>query len=62
MVGDELIREAARLRVLAIGQLTKFRAKYEEFWAVGPDEPAHMRADQDAPQDFAEYIMAGVLC
>ena len=45
--GDSLIREASRLRVLATGQLTKFRSKYEGFWAADPDEPAHLRANQE---------------
>lgn len=44
--------------MLATGQLTKFRSKYEGFWAADPDEPAHLRANQEAPKDYPEYVMA----
>lgn len=58
LAGESLVREASRLRVLAVGQLTKHKDLYEPFWAVDSDETEAERAFLDAPQDFPEYVMA----
>ena len=43
--------------MLATGQMTKFRDKYEPFWAVDPEEKAHLRDNQEIPKDFPDYVM-----
>ena len=53
-----MIREASRLRVLATGHLTAHKAKFEPFWAVDPAEDKLFRANQEAPAEYADYVLA----
>lgn len=55
--GESLIREAARLRVMAVQEVSK-NPVYRKSSAVDPQEQAHHRGGiATAAQDFDEYLL-----
>ena len=53
---EALQREAARLRLLTVGHMSKHAARFSASWAVDPEETKSDRAGQTAPiNTFAEY-------
>ncbi|CAE7280364.1 yfnA, partial [Symbiodinium sp. CCMP2456] len=53
---EALQREAARLRLLTVGHISKHAARFSESWAADPEETKSDRAGQTASiSTFAEY-------
>ena len=59
--GDSLVREASKLRFLAVGHVMKHRDDFEPHWAHDPNEPDFMRAYQNPPDSFSDYLMLASL-
>ena len=57
---EVIVREASRLRVLAVGHILKHKDRYAEKWASA-DEPEIFRANQAPPSEFSDYCMIASL-
>lgn len=60
-LADSLVREASKLRFLAVGHVMKHRDDFEPHWVHDPNEPAFMRAYQNPPDSFSDYLMLASL-
>ena len=58
---EVIVREASRLRVLAVVHILKHKDREVEKWAPDSDEPEIFRANQAPPSEFSDYCMIASL-